>query len=118
MSWPIHSELMRPVAEAIAPMVAALRTIRDPNVPYYGPEGRAAAGGEEIRRLLGTAFCFPTLWKDTFEAMTAAGHRTYLEVGPGEMLSKMVRWIDRSTRCHAAGTVAAIESVVDIVAAE
>jgi [acyl-carrier-protein] S-malonyltransferase len=118
MSWPIHSELMRPVAEAIAPMIAALRTIRDPKVPYYGPEGRAAAGGEEVRRVLGTAFCFPTLWKDTFEAMTAAGHRTYLEVGPGEMLSKMVRWIDRSTRCHAAGTVTAIESVVDIVASE
>jgi malonyl CoA-acyl carrier protein transacylase len=73
--------------------------------------------GAEVRRLLGTAFCFPTLWKDTFEAMTAAGHRLYLEVGPGEMLSKMVRWIDRSTRCVPAGTVAAVDAAVDIVAA-
>jgi len=117
MSWPIHSELMRPVAEAIAPTIAGLRTIRDPDVPYYGPEGRAVRGGEEVRRLLGTAFCFPTLWKDTFEAMTAAGHRLYLEAGPGDMLSKMVRWIDRSTRAVPAGTVAAIGAAVDIVAA-
>jgi [acyl-carrier-protein] S-malonyltransferase len=117
MSWPIHSELMRPVADAIAPMIAGLSTIRDPLVPYYGPEGRAASGGEEVRRLLGTAFCFPTLWKDTFEAMTAAGHRLYLEVGPGDMLSKMVRWIDRSRRSVPAGTVAAIAAAVDIVAA-
>ncbi len=117
MSWPIHSELMRPVAEAIAPMIAGLSTIRDPAVPYYGPEGRAVAGGEEVRRLLGSAFCFPTLWKDTFEAMTAAGHRLYLEVGPGDMLSKMVRWIDRSTRAVPAGTAPAIAAAVDIVAA-
>ena len=117
MSWPIHSELMRPVARAIAPLVAGLSTIRDPAVPYYGPEGRAVEGGEEVRRLLGTAFCHPTLWKDTFEAMTAAGHRLYLEVGPGDLLSKMARWIDRSTRAIPAGTVSAIAAAVDIVAA-
>ena len=115
MSWPIHSELMRPVAEAIAPKIAGLRTIRDPAVPYYGPEGRAVSGGEEVRRLLGTAFCFPTLWKETFEAMAAAQHRLFLEVGPGELLTKMVRWIDRSTRAIPAGTLAAISSAVDAV---
>ncbi len=117
MSWPIHSELMRPVADAIAPRIAALRTIRNPRVPYYGPEGRAVGGGEDVRRLLGTAFCFPTLWKETFEAMVAGGHRLFLEAGPGEMLSKMVRWIDRSTRCVPAGSVRSIRAAVDIVAA-
>ncbi len=111
MSWPIHSELMRPVAEAIAPRIAALRSVRDPDVPYYGPEGLAVRSGEEIRRLLGTAFCFPTLWKQSFEAMVADGHKVFLEVGPGEMLSRMARWIDRGARCHAAGTLSAIASV-------
>jgi [acyl-carrier-protein] S-malonyltransferase len=117
MSWPIHSELMRPVADAIAPRIARLATIRDPDVPYYGPEGMAVTSGEEIRRLLGTAFCFPTLWKETFEALVADGSRMFVEAGPGEMLSRMVRWIDRTTRCHPAGTLAAIRSTVDIVRA-
>ena len=47
MSWPIHSELMRPVAEAIAPMIAGLSTIRDPAVPVLragGPRGRGRRG--------------------------------------------------------------------------
>lgn len=116
MSWPIHSELMRPVADAIAPMIASLSSIRDPDVPYYGPEGRVVAGGAEVRRLLGTAFCFPTLWKDTFERLVADGDKVFVEAGPGEMLSKMVRWIDRTTRCHPAGSLPAIRAAVDIVA--
>ena len=115
MSWPIHSELMRPVADAIAPLVAGLKTVKDPDVPYYGPEGRPVSGGEEVRRLLGTAFCSPTLWKDTFERLVADGARTFLEVGPGEMLSKMGRWIDRTTRCQPAGSLAAVRAAVDIV---
>jgi [acyl-carrier-protein] S-malonyltransferase len=114
MSWPIHSELMRPVADAIAPLIASLRTIRDPETPYYGPDARPAKG-EDVRRLLGEAFCFPTLWKDTFERLVADGHRTFLEVGPGEMLTKMTRWIDRTTRCHPAGSVAGVGAAVDIV---
>ncbi|MEP6994819.1 MAG: ACP S-malonyltransferase [Acidobacteriota bacterium] len=115
MSWPIHSELMRPVADAVAPRIAALKTIRDPDVPYYGPEGKAVSGGGEIRRLLGTAFCFPTLWKETFEALVGDGCRIFFEAGPGEMLVKMARWIDRTTRCHAAGSVEAIRGAMDIV---
>jgi [acyl-carrier-protein] S-malonyltransferase len=115
MSWPIHSELMRPVAEAIAPTIASLSTVRDPRVPYYGPEGGPVSGAEQVRRLLGTAFCHPTLWKDTFERLVADGTHTLLEVGPGEMLSKMARWIDRTARCHPAGTLAAVAAAVDIV---
>ncbi|MGE5413907.1 MAG: ACP S-malonyltransferase, partial [Syntrophomonadaceae bacterium] len=114
MSWPIHSELMRPVADAIAPMIASLTTIRDPETPYYGPDARSASG-EDVRRLLGDAFCFPTLWKDTFERLVADGARDFLEVGPGEMLTKMTRWIDRTTRCHPAGSLAGVRAAVDIV---
>jgi hypothetical protein len=31
------------------------------------------------------------------------------------MLSKMARWIDRTARCHPAGTLAAVAAAVDIV---
>ena len=117
MSWPIHSELMRPVADAIAPLIASLSSVRDPTVPYFGPEGRAVERGEDIRRLLGTAFCFPTLWKDTFEAMVAAGNRVFLEAGPGEMLCKMARWIDRTARCYPAGSAEAVRAAGDRVLA-
>lgn len=115
MNWPIHSELMRPVAEAIAPVVARCRTIRDPRVPYYGPDGSIALSSEEVRHLLATEFCRPTLWNATLEAMIRDGLRTFLEVGPGEMLSKMTRWIDRSVSCLPAGSLEAIGRLPDIL---
>jgi [acyl-carrier-protein] S-malonyltransferase len=113
MSWPIHSSLMAPVAEAVAPIVAACRSIRDPAVPYYGPDGRRARTGERVRELLATEFIHSTLWNETYEAMVADGFRSFIEVGPGDMLSKMARWIDRTTACRPAGSLAAIRALSD-----
>lgn len=115
MTWPIHSELMRPVAERVAPAVAACRSIRAPRVPYYGPDGRVRWTAAEVAELLTTEFVYPTLWNATFEAMVADGYRTFLEVGPGEMLSKMTRWIDRTVQCTPAGTREAIARAADIL---
>lgn len=113
MSWPIHSPLMEPVAEAVAPVVAACTSIRDPTLPYYGPDGRRARTGERVRELLATEFIHPTLWNETYEAMVADGLRSFVEVGPGDMLSKMSRWIDRTTTCRPAGSLAAIRALSD-----
>jgi [acyl-carrier-protein] S-malonyltransferase len=117
MSWPIHSELMEPVGRAVAPVVDGLASVRNPDVPFYGPEGTVASTGEQVRRLLATEFLYPTLWNATFEAMIRDGFRTFLEVGPGEMLGRMSRWIDRSVTVHGAGTLEAIGRTVGILRA-
>ena len=115
MTWPIHSELMRPVSDLVAPVVAACASIRDPAVPYYGPDGQVRATAAEVRELLATEFIHPTLWNATFEAMVADGFKTFLEVGPGTMLSKMSRWIDRNAACHPAGSIETIRRAADIL---
>ncbi|HEV8232767.1 MAG TPA: ACP S-malonyltransferase [Thermoanaerobaculia bacterium] len=113
MSWPIHSPLMEPVARAVAPVVDAARSIRDPAIPFYGPDGRRARTAEHVRGLLGTEFVHPTLWNETYEAMVGDGIHSFVEVGPGDMLSKMARWIDRTTTCRPVGSLAAIRAVSD-----
>ncbi len=117
MSWPIHSELMLPVARAVAPVIVGCRTIGEPRVPYYGPDGRRVRTAQRVREILATEFCHPTLWNATVERMVADGHRIFLEVGPGEMLTKMTRWIDRSVTCRPGGTLAAQAGLVDIIGA-
>jgi [acyl-carrier-protein] S-malonyltransferase len=116
MNWPIHSMLMEPVARAVAPVVEGLASIRDPLVPFYGPDGRRARTGQDLRRLLATEFIHPTLWNATVAALIEDGYRSFLEVGPGEMLTRMLRWIDRSASCRPAGTLSAIRAAADIIA--
>ncbi len=115
MSWPIHSELMRPVAEAIRPVIDACASFRAPRIPYVGPDGAPAETAESVREILASGFCRPTLWNSAVERLIADGHRVLLEVGPGEMLRKMARWIDRSATCRAAGTIAAQDALADII---
>ena len=117
MSWPIHSERMLPVSRAVAPLVARCRSIRAPAIPYYGLEGARVVSADGVREILDSGFCHPTLWNATVERLVADGHRIFLEVGPGEMLTKMVRWIDRSISCRPAGTLAAQASLVGIIPA-
>jgi malonyl CoA-acyl carrier protein transacylase len=45
--------------------------------------------------------------------MVEDGIGTFVEVGPGDMLSKMSRWIDRTTTCRPAGSLAAIRALSD-----
>jgi [acyl-carrier-protein] S-malonyltransferase len=115
MTWPIHSELMRPVAEAIRPVIDACTSFRAPRIPYIGPDGTPAPTAESVREILASGFCRPTLWNAAVERLVADGHRLLLEAGPGEMLCKMTRWIDRSVACRPAGTLGAQSALADII---
>ena len=97
--------------DGLLELAHALRSVRDPLVPFYGPDGKVASTAEDIRRLLQTEFIYPTLWNATFEAMVRDGLRLFFEVGPGDMLTKMTRWIDRSVACRPAGSLLAIRAV-------
>src|SRR5262249_5446975 len=69
MNWPIHSELMAPAAGAVARVVESGRSIRDPVIPFYGPDGTRARNAADIRRFLGTEFLPPTLLNSTLEQL-------------------------------------------------
>ena len=55
---------------------------------------------EEVRRILGEQIANPVRFVDQLEAMYAAGARTFIEVGPGSVLTRLVGQVfgDRSHR--------------------
>ena len=119
MSWPIHSELMRPVAEAIAPVIAASADrsgIREVPVLRTGGTRRSRAarrcGGCSARRS-----AFPRSgrrrsrpWSPTATGSSSRSARARCSR----------RWCAGSTARRAAipaGTLAAVGAAVDIVGA-
>jgi [acyl-carrier-protein] S-malonyltransferase len=116
MTWPIHSALLAPVSRAVAPIVEACPSIRAPQLPCIGPDAAGVTTAEDVRRLLTDGFSSENHWNRAFAAMTASGVREFLEVGPGQMLSRVARWIDRDARCRPVGTVPEADEAADIIA--
>lgn len=112
MSWPIHSSLMEGVARAVRPVVAGCRSLAAPRVPVHaGHTLSRLTTRPEIEELLARQVALPSRWKETVEAMFSDGHRQFFEVGPGDTLARMLRWIVREGRCFPAGSLAAIDAL-------
>jgi malonyl CoA-acyl carrier protein transacylase len=83
-----HSPLM---ASAVAPFRAALDEVdfQPPQRPVFS--STAAAPFEDPRAGLLAALTAPVLWRDTLVALRDAGATTFLETGPGDVLTGLVR---------------------------
>jgi len=83
-----HSPLMADAAAAFA-VALAEHEFRPPALPVYS--STAAAPFADVRAGLVAALTEPVLWRRTLAAMSAAGAATFLETGPGDVLTGLVR---------------------------
>jgi [acyl-carrier-protein] S-malonyltransferase len=99
VSAPFHSSLMMPAQEKLesdlrriefAPLAIPLVT----NV-----DAEAITGGEEARASLIRQVCLPVRWEESIRELVALGVSTFVEVGPGKVLSGLLRQIERSVHC-------------------
>jgi len=93
VSAPFHSPLMAP-AEAVMREALAQVTIAPPAVPVYANVTAAPTqSAEEIRRLLAEQVTGRVRWRESVEAMAAAGVSRFAEVGAGKVLAGMIKRI-------------------------
>jgi len=91
VSGAFHTSLMAPVEEEFARAVDAC-PLRDPAIPVVAntsarPLTTAAAVREELRQQITR----PVLWHQSVMTMTAAGVTTFVEAGPGRILSGLIK---------------------------
>jgi len=83
-----HSPLMEPAAERLA--VALARTpVAAPRLPVYA--NGSAAPFTDVRRELAENLLRPVRWRETLLAMRAAGVERFVELGPGAVLTALVK---------------------------
>jgi [acyl-carrier-protein] S-malonyltransferase len=95
VSAPFHCALMKPAEERLAPELRAL-AVADPRVPVVAnvdaePKRHAAEAIEALVRQVS----MPVRWDEVVRRLAAEGVSTYVELGPGSVLSGLVRKIDR-----------------------
>ncbi|MFP5378267.1 MAG: ACP S-malonyltransferase [Vicinamibacteria bacterium] len=95
VSAPFHCALMQAAEVRLAPELRALRT-RDPGVPVIAnvdaePRRDAASSIEALVRQVSA----PVRWEDVMARLASEGVTTYVEVGPGAVLSGLARKMAR-----------------------
>jgi len=91
VSGAFHSRLMRPAAEGLTAAVAAAN-IATPDVPVVANATATAMKDEAaIRNELWAQVATAVRWHDSVTLMAAAGVTTFIEFGPGRVLTGMVK---------------------------
>jgi [acyl-carrier-protein] S-malonyltransferase len=89
---------MKPAAEAMAGELAKA-TIQSPAVPVVmNVDARPATDPGVIRTNLVRQIDHPVLWEDTLKTLFAAGVERFIEVGPGRVLSGLLRRTDKTRK--------------------
>ena len=112
VSAPFHSPLMAPAREGLTPALEEL-DFQPLSAPLYrNVDAAPVSSPEDVRQGLVRQVDAPVLWSDTIRRLRADGFDTFVEVGTGNVLSGLVRRIDRDATCYQAGTVESLEQVV------
>ncbi|MBK8870886.1 MAG: ACP S-malonyltransferase [Elusimicrobia bacterium] len=98
VSGAFHSSLMKPAADAMKSVLAGA-TISAPAVTVVAnvdalPMGDPSSIREKLTRQIDHA----VLWEDTLRYLIGAGVETFIEVGPGRVLSGLVRRTDKTRK--------------------
>jgi [acyl-carrier-protein] S-malonyltransferase len=111
VSAPFHCALMKPAEERLAPELRALDT-HDPSVPIVAnvdaePKRDARGAIDALIRQVSS----PVRWEDVVRRLASEGVTTYVEVGPGTVLTGLVRKIQRDASTASFGSPEDVSSV-------
>lgn len=93
VSAAFHSRWMRPMSEEFAGSLAAVQFQRAGVPVVANVTARPVTSEGEIRRLLEMQTYSPVRWVESVQYMAAAGVGTFIEIGPGKVLSGLIKRI-------------------------
>ena len=107
-----HSPLMEPAVDPILRMLDDIE-LRTPAFPIAeNVSGTLVDDPAELKELLGRHVVSPVLWQRDAQALAAAGATTFLEAGPGDVLTKMAKRVVPGATALAVGTPEAAAAAV------
>ncbi|HVP66356.1 MAG TPA: ACP S-malonyltransferase [Anaeromyxobacteraceae bacterium] len=103
VSAPFHCALMEPVKARLEPVLRAIRWTQ-PSVPVVtNVEARANRASDRIVPLLLAQVSAPVRWIESVHELARLGATRMIEVGPGNVLSGLVKRIDKAIEVHHVG---------------
>jgi [acyl-carrier-protein] S-malonyltransferase len=112
VSAPFHCALMMPAQERLAEDLEKL-DFHDLQTPLVtNVDAAAITSGADARDALVRQVSSPVRWYESVTYLVQEGVDTFVEVGPGKVLSGLVRQIDRGVRCLNVEDVTSLRNAV------
>ncbi|TYO97412.1 ACP S-malonyltransferase [Desulfallas thermosapovorans] len=98
VSAPFHSSMMTPAGERLVAELARVE-IRDPAIPVVANiNADYVTTGEQVRDALIRQVSGPVMWEQSMRRLMADGYNMFVEVGPGQVLTGLLKKIDKQSR--------------------
>ncbi|MFC5558022.1 ACP S-malonyltransferase [Ureibacillus thermophilus] len=112
VSGPFHCELMKPAAVQLEKEIEQV-AISQPKIPVISNvQAEILEDVESIKKEMVEQVYSPVQWERDVRKMLELGVTTFIECGPGKVLSGLVRKIDRSAKTYCVYDEATFEEVV------
>jgi len=112
VSAPFHCALMQPAQDRLAEVLKAIK-VHDPRFPIVtNVTADVTKDGGKERDLLVRQVTAPVRWVDSMRKMIDEGGSLFVEVGPGKVLSGLLRQIDRAQKCVNVEDAASLEKAL------
>jgi [acyl-carrier-protein] S-malonyltransferase len=94
-----HTSIMEPADQRLAEALASVE-IRPPEIPVYSNvDALTHSDPSELKEILVRQVVSPVRWEESLRAMLAAGIDEFYEVGPGKVLTGLLKRIARKVPC-------------------
>ncbi|AIM17671.1 MULTISPECIES: ACP S-malonyltransferase [Neobacillus] len=98
VSGPFHSPLMKPAADKLLQVLDGIE-LKDAKVPVViNVTAEPVSSATEIKEKLIEQLYSPVLWEDSVKTMISLGVDTFIEIGPGKVLSGLIKKIDKTVK--------------------
>jgi [acyl-carrier-protein] S-malonyltransferase len=115
VSAPFHCALMKPAADRLAVELERV-AVAAPRIPIVrNVDGGVTTTADEVKPFLVQQVASPVRWTDCAERLRREGATVFLEVGPGRVLTGLLKRTLEGVRGHAVEDPASLEKAVAVV---
>lgn len=112
VSGPFHSSLMEPAAEKLRSVFDQIEII-DASVPVVANvNAEEMTSAEQIKENLVKQLYSPVLWENSVQYMLDQGVDTFIEIGPGKVLSGLIKKVNRRVTTYAISDTETLEATI------
>lgn len=112
VSIPSHCSLMKEAGGELGSYLDKL-SWQDLSVPLVtNVDARIVTNTDQLKAALVKQLSFSVYWEDSVKKMLKEGVDTFIEVGPGNVLAKLLKRIDRKVKCYSVSNSESLNKII------